>query len=136
MRHLYVQIYIALVAILVLFGVLVFATWLLLPPSEERQRLMTGSAAVLGDLLPPLLQQLLAGPEPRATRLGLFDLAFFDRIDRLDVQHPDHRPQRPARLDGGSLPASKRQVDPPGDDLIEVFSTDKHPRATVSPAAA
>ena len=52
MRHLYVQIYIALVAILVLFGVLVFAAWLLLPPSEERQRLMTGSAAVLGDLLP------------------------------------------------------------------------------------
>ena len=52
MRHLYLQIYIALVATLVLFGVLVFATWLLLPPSEERQRLMTGSAAVLGDLLP------------------------------------------------------------------------------------
>ena len=52
MRHLYVQIYIALVAILILFGVLVFATWLLLPPSEDRQRLITGGAAVLGDLLP------------------------------------------------------------------------------------
>ncbi len=52
MRHLYVQIYLALIEILVLFGVLVFATWLLLPPSEERQRMLTGSAAVLGDLLP------------------------------------------------------------------------------------
>ena len=52
MRHLYLQIYIALVAILILFGVLVFATWLLLPPSDERQKLMTGSAAVLSDLLP------------------------------------------------------------------------------------
>ncbi len=52
MRHLYIQIYVALVAILILFGVLVFATWLLLPPSEERERLMTGSAAVLSDLLP------------------------------------------------------------------------------------
>jgi signal transduction histidine kinase len=52
MRHLYLQFYIALVAILMLFGVLVFATWLLLPPTAERQRLMTGSAAVLGDLLP------------------------------------------------------------------------------------
>lgn len=52
MRHLYVQIYVALVAILILFGVLVFATWLLLPPSEDRQRLITGGAAVLGDLLP------------------------------------------------------------------------------------
>lgn len=51
MRHLYLQIYIALVAVLVLFGVLIFATWLLLPPSDERQKLMTGSAAVLSDLL-------------------------------------------------------------------------------------
>lgn len=52
MRHLYLQFYIALVAILILFGVLVFATWLLLPPSVERQRLMTGGASVLSDLLP------------------------------------------------------------------------------------
>jgi signal transduction histidine kinase len=52
MRHLYVQIYVALIGILILFGVLVFATWLLLPPSEDRQRLITGGAAVLGDLLP------------------------------------------------------------------------------------
>jgi signal transduction histidine kinase len=52
MRHLYLQFYVALVAILVVFGVLVFAAWLLLPPSDERQRLMTGSAAVLSDLLP------------------------------------------------------------------------------------
>ena len=52
MRHLYLQIYIALVAVLILFGLLVFATWLLLPPSDQRQKLMTGSAAVLSDLLP------------------------------------------------------------------------------------
>jgi signal transduction histidine kinase len=52
MRHLYLQIYLALVAILVLFGVLVFAAWLLLPPSQERQRVISGSAAVLSDLLP------------------------------------------------------------------------------------
>jgi hypothetical protein len=51
-RHLYLQIYAALVAALILFGVLVFATWLLLPPSEQRQKLMTGGAAVLSDLLP------------------------------------------------------------------------------------
>lgn len=52
MRHLYIQIYLALVGILILFGVLVFAAWMLLPPNAERQRLMTGSAAVLSDLLP------------------------------------------------------------------------------------
>jgi len=52
MRHLYLQFYIALVAILIVFGVLIFAAWLLLPPSAEQQRLMTGSAAVLSDLLP------------------------------------------------------------------------------------
>ncbi len=52
MRHLYVQIYIAVVAILILFGVLVLATWLLLPPSDERHQLVTGGAAVLSDLLP------------------------------------------------------------------------------------
>jgi len=52
MRHLYLQFYVALVVILILFGVLVFATWLLLPPSDQRQRLMTGGAAVVSDLLP------------------------------------------------------------------------------------
>jgi two-component system, OmpR family, sensor histidine kinase RstB len=52
MRHLYLQFYIALVAILILFGVLVFATWLLLPASDEQQRLLTGSAAAVSDLLP------------------------------------------------------------------------------------
>jgi signal transduction histidine kinase len=52
MRHLYLQFYVALVAILIVFGVLIFAAWLLLPPSAEQQRLMTGSAAVLSDLLP------------------------------------------------------------------------------------
>lgn len=52
MRHLYLQIYIALVTALVVFGVLVFATWLLAPPSEKHQRLLTGGASVLSDLLP------------------------------------------------------------------------------------
>lgn len=52
MRHLYLQFYIALVAILIVFGVLVLAAWLLLPPSVERQRMMTGGAAVISDLLP------------------------------------------------------------------------------------
>lgn len=52
MRHLYLQFYVALVAILILFGVLVFATWALLPPSEQRQKLMTGGAAVLSEMLP------------------------------------------------------------------------------------
>jgi signal transduction histidine kinase len=63
MRHLYVQIYVALVAILILFGVLVFAAWLLLPPGEDRQRLITGGAAVLGDLLPAKDRPI---PETRA----------------------------------------------------------------------
>lgn len=52
MRHLYLQFYIALVAILIVFGVLVLTAWLLLPPSVEQQRLMTGGAAVISDLLP------------------------------------------------------------------------------------
>ena len=51
MRHLYLQIYLALIAILVLFGALVFSAWLLLPPSQERQRMISGSAAVLSDHL-------------------------------------------------------------------------------------
>ena len=70
MRHLYVQVYVALVAILILFGVLVFATWLLLPPSEERQRLMTGGAAVLSDLLPAKDRPI---SETRATLDRLYD---------------------------------------------------------------
>lgn len=52
MRHLYLQIYIALVAALVVFGVLAFATWLLAPPSEKHQRLVTGGASLLSDHLP------------------------------------------------------------------------------------
>jgi signal transduction histidine kinase len=52
MRHLYLQIYLALVAILILFGVLVFATWQLLPPTEEREKWMSGGAAVVSSLLP------------------------------------------------------------------------------------
>lgn len=52
MRHLYLQIYLALVAILILFGVLVFAAWHSLPPSEEREKWMNGGAAVVSSLLP------------------------------------------------------------------------------------
>jgi len=52
MRHLYLQIYIALVAALVVFGVLAFSAWLLAPPSEKHQRLVTGSASLASDLLP------------------------------------------------------------------------------------
>ena len=52
MRHLYLQIYVALVAILILFGVLVFASWHLLPVSEERDKWLNGAAAVASDLLP------------------------------------------------------------------------------------
>lgn len=70
MRHLYLQIYLALVAILILFGVLVFAAWLLLPPSEERQRMITGSAAVLGDLLPAKERPI---DETRAALARLYD---------------------------------------------------------------
>lgn len=53
MRHLYLQIYITLVAILILFGALVFAAWHFLPASEEREKWMTGGAAVVSSLLPP-----------------------------------------------------------------------------------
>lgn len=52
MRHLYLQIYIALVAILILFGALVFASWHFLPAGEDREKWMSGGAAVASDLLP------------------------------------------------------------------------------------
>lgn len=80
MRHLYIQIYLALVAILVLFGVLVFAAWLLLPPDSHRQRVMTGSAAVLSDLLPARdrpVAESTAALERIHAELGA-DLSLFD----------------------------------------------------------
>lgn len=80
MRHLYLQIYLALVAILILFGVLVFAAWLMLPPSQERQRMITGSAAVLGDLLPDReapIAETWAALDRLYDRLGV-DLSLYD----------------------------------------------------------
>jgi signal transduction histidine kinase len=80
MRHLYLQIYLALIAILVLFGALVFSAWLLLPPSQERQRMISGSAAVLSDLLPGAerpIAETVAALRRLYDQLGV-DLSLYD----------------------------------------------------------
>jgi len=103
MRHLYLQFYIALVASLIVFGVLVFAAWLLLPPSGERQRLMTGSAAVLSDLLPTQtrpISETRAALERLYAQLGV-SLSLYTRAGELLAFAGEVLPA-PERLDGDS----------------------------------
>jgi signal transduction histidine kinase len=52
MRRLYLQIYVTVLGILVLFGVLVSITSLLLPTAPQDRRVLDGVGAVLGELLP------------------------------------------------------------------------------------
>ncbi|MFQ5995940.1 MAG: ATP-binding protein [Acidiferrobacterales bacterium] len=52
MRKLYLQIYLAFVGIIVLFGVLAAIAWFLLPQDEEHQRVFEGAAALLSEMLP------------------------------------------------------------------------------------
>jgi signal transduction histidine kinase len=64
MRRLYLQVYLAFVGILVLFGALVLGAWLLGPPSPEDQRMLDGVASMMAELLPadsppPELEQSL-----------------------------------------------------------------------------
>ncbi len=74
MRRLYLQIYLTVVAILILFGVLAFATWLLLPVDPQGRRALQGLGGVLGDLLPPAQrprEELQAAVEKLSDRLSL-----------------------------------------------------------------
>jgi hypothetical protein len=52
MRRLYVQIYVAFVGIVLLFGVLVSVAWVLLPTSPQDRRLLASMGVQLGTLLP------------------------------------------------------------------------------------
>jgi signal transduction histidine kinase len=52
MRRLYLQIYVTVLGILVLFGVLVSVASLLIPTAPQDHRMMTGVGVVLGELLP------------------------------------------------------------------------------------
>lgn len=56
MRRLYLQIYFAILGILVLFGFLTVLLWALLPLSEQTQRLLDGASTLLHAYLPPLEQ--------------------------------------------------------------------------------
>ena len=69
MRRLYLQIYLTVVGILLLFGALVFAAWLLLPMSPQDRRALEGLGVVLSEMLP--------GPEqpPAALQAALTGLA-------------------------------------------------------------
>ena len=64
MRRLYLQVYLAILTILVLFGALVLGAWLVGPPSPRDQRILEGVASMIADLLPansprPELEQTL-----------------------------------------------------------------------------
>ena len=52
MRRLYLQVYLAFVGILVLFGVLISLAWWLLPADMQTRGSLDGMSAVLGELLP------------------------------------------------------------------------------------
>jgi len=52
MRRLYLQIYLAFVGILLLFGVLVSIAWWLIPSDEQDRRPLEGMGALLGEVLP------------------------------------------------------------------------------------
>ncbi len=52
MRRLYLQIYVAFLGILLLFGVLVSIAWLLIPTNPQHHPTLDGIGAVLGELLP------------------------------------------------------------------------------------
>ena len=53
MRRLYLQIYLAFVGILLLFGVLLAAFWWVLPGESGDRRNLNGMALLLADSLPP-----------------------------------------------------------------------------------
>jgi signal transduction histidine kinase len=52
MRRLYLQIYLAFVGILILFGGLVLGAWLMGPPSPQEQRILEAVASLMADVLP------------------------------------------------------------------------------------
>ena len=53
MRRLYVQIYLALLGVVLMFGVLASLLWLLGRDDPEEQRMLEGIASVVSELLPP-----------------------------------------------------------------------------------
>ncbi len=52
MHRLYLQIYLSLVAILILFSVLASVAWFVMAPDRQDQRTLAGFGAVIGDTLP------------------------------------------------------------------------------------
>jgi signal transduction histidine kinase len=52
MRRLYLQIYLAVVAILLLFTVLAWVVWIVVAPVRQDRPILEGTASVLGELLP------------------------------------------------------------------------------------
>ena len=85
MRRLYLQIYLACVAGLLLFGLLGFIAWWFAPASAHQERMLRGMEATLADFLPG--PQAPAGElegilETLADRL-VSDLAVYDAQGRL-----------------------------------------------------
>lgn len=76
MRRLYLHIYLAFLGIVILFGVLVFVTWLIAPESDRDQRVLHGVGAILGDLLPDG-QRPIGELEAAVERLGALLPAHF-----------------------------------------------------------
>ncbi len=52
MRRLYLQIYVAFVGIVILFGVLIMLAWFLIPPRGQDLMMFEGVATLAGELLP------------------------------------------------------------------------------------
>jgi hypothetical protein len=52
MRRLYLQIYLAFVGILLLFGLLAALAWILLPDSAQERQMFAGMEALVADQLP------------------------------------------------------------------------------------
>ena len=97
MRRLYLQIYLAFVGILVLFGVLVWLGSAFVPRDADRQRLIDAGAALVAQRLPP------PGAPREEVRAALDELA-----ERLDVELT----LRDAR---GALVAATGEALPPPD---------------------
>jgi signal transduction histidine kinase len=82
MRRLYLQIYLSVVGILLLFTLLISVAWLIEPPSEQEVRLFEGIGAVVSELLP--------GPDRPVVELQASLERFGERLSAdLGVWTPD-----------------------------------------------
>jgi signal transduction histidine kinase len=81
-RRLYLKIYAAFIGVLLLFGVLLSATWWLLAADNEENRTLEGMGVVLGEVLPP------ANTTTATLQTKVDELAALFRAD-LSVLAPD-----------------------------------------------